>query len=214
VFQPFQNGKPFGKWEVFADGFSGSARQTASGRAAHRPCGLAQGPDGSLYVSDDTKGTIYKISFKNKKAAVKASSSKATHAASANAGKGNHAKKSGATIVKGTMVSRSSMNSGKKLYTQYCLSCHQADGGGVQNMNPPLIKTAYVNGEKSKLIAIILKGLSGEEIEGQTYTNVMAPYDFLNDREIADLLTFIRNSFKNKAGAVSPAEVKAVREKI
>lgn len=64
VFQPFKDGKPFGNWVVFADGFSGSAEKTASGGADHRPCGLAQGPEGSLYVSDDAKGTIYKISFK------------------------------------------------------------------------------------------------------------------------------------------------------
>jgi len=64
VFQPFKNGRPSGKWEVFADGFAGTAEQKASGRAVHRPCGLAQGPDGSLYVSDDNHGTIYKITYK------------------------------------------------------------------------------------------------------------------------------------------------------
>lgn len=63
VFQPFKDGKPSGKWEVFANGFSGSQANTASGRAEHRPCGLAQGPDGSLYVSDDNKGTIYRITY-------------------------------------------------------------------------------------------------------------------------------------------------------
>jgi glucose/arabinose dehydrogenase len=63
VFQPFKNGKPFGKWEVFADGFSGSPEKTASGRADHRPCGLAQSPDGSLYISDDSKGAIYKLTY-------------------------------------------------------------------------------------------------------------------------------------------------------
>jgi glucose/arabinose dehydrogenase len=64
AFQPFKNGKPDGKWEIFADGFAGTAEQKASGRAVHRPCGLAQGPDGSLYVTDDNKGTIYKITYK------------------------------------------------------------------------------------------------------------------------------------------------------
>jgi glucose/arabinose dehydrogenase len=64
VFQPFVNGKPSGKWEVFADGFAGTAEQKAKGSAIHRPCGLAQGPDGALYVSDDNKGTIYKITYK------------------------------------------------------------------------------------------------------------------------------------------------------
>ena len=63
VFQPFKNGKPDGKWEVFADGFAGTPQQVASGRADHRPCGLAQGADGALYVTDDAKGTIYKITY-------------------------------------------------------------------------------------------------------------------------------------------------------
>lgn len=65
VFQPFVNGKPSGDFEVFADGFSGSAENTAAGKAQRRPCGLAQGPDGSLYVTDDTKGAVFKISYGN-----------------------------------------------------------------------------------------------------------------------------------------------------
>jgi glucose/arabinose dehydrogenase len=63
VFQPFKNGMPSGKWEVFADGFAGGPDKTSPGGAIHRPCGLAQGPDGSLYVSDDQHGTIYKITY-------------------------------------------------------------------------------------------------------------------------------------------------------
>jgi glucose/arabinose dehydrogenase len=66
VFVPFKDGKPDGKWEVFADGFAGGPEFTASGRAKHRPCGIAQGPDGSIYISDDSKGTIWKISYKGK----------------------------------------------------------------------------------------------------------------------------------------------------
>jgi glucose/arabinose dehydrogenase len=66
AFVPFKNGKPSGDWEIFADNFAGSPEQAASGRANHRPCGLAQGPDGSLYVSDDAKGTIWKIVYKGK----------------------------------------------------------------------------------------------------------------------------------------------------
>lgn len=63
VFVPFANGKPSGDWEVFADNFSGGPELTASGRARYRPCGLAQGPDGSLYVTDDSKGNVWKISY-------------------------------------------------------------------------------------------------------------------------------------------------------
>lgn len=64
AFVPFKDGKPSGDWEVFADNFSGGPARTASGRAAHRPCGLAQGPDGSIYVTDDSQGTVWKISYK------------------------------------------------------------------------------------------------------------------------------------------------------
>lgn len=64
AFVPFKNGKPSGKWEVFANGFAGAAVVKNTRDAQHRPCGLTMGPDGSLYVSDDAKGTIYKISYK------------------------------------------------------------------------------------------------------------------------------------------------------
>jgi glucose/arabinose dehydrogenase len=59
VFLPFANGEPGGDWEVFADGFAG-ADVSPSG-AAHRPAGLAVGPDGALYVSDDSGGRIWRI---------------------------------------------------------------------------------------------------------------------------------------------------------
>jgi glucose/arabinose dehydrogenase len=56
AFVPFKNGKPSGKWEIFADNFIIDKDQ-------HKPCGLAQAPDGSIYVSDDAKGTIYRIQY-------------------------------------------------------------------------------------------------------------------------------------------------------
>jgi glucose/arabinose dehydrogenase len=63
VFQPFKNGKPDGNWEIFADNFAGTDDISSPSQALHRPCGLAQGPDGALYVSDDVKGTIYRITY-------------------------------------------------------------------------------------------------------------------------------------------------------
>ena len=66
AFVPFKNGKPSGAWEIFANGFSGLAGEDKvmnPRKAKARPCGLAQGPDGSLYVSDDNKGAIFKISY-------------------------------------------------------------------------------------------------------------------------------------------------------
>jgi mono/diheme cytochrome c family protein len=105
-----------------------------------------------------------------------------------------------------------SMERGKKVYQTYCLPCHQADGSGVPRLNPPLIKTSFVLGDKKLLIGIVLHGLDQEvEIDGEVYSNVMASHDFLKDEEIADVLTYVRNSFGNKAPAVKPAEVAAVR---
>jgi glucose/arabinose dehydrogenase len=64
AFVPFKDGRVSGPWEVFADGFAGVETVMSTRQAKHRPCGLAQGPDGALYVSDDVKGAIYKIVYK------------------------------------------------------------------------------------------------------------------------------------------------------
>src|SRR6185437_16027062 len=61
VFQPLANGKAAGNCEIFASGFAGGEKNP--GGAAHRPSGLAVGPDGSLYVGDDVRGRIYKIVY-------------------------------------------------------------------------------------------------------------------------------------------------------
>ncbi len=63
AFVPFKNGKPSGDWEIFADDFAGGDEFMSPNKAKHRPTGLAQGPDGSLYVTDDVKGAVYKISY-------------------------------------------------------------------------------------------------------------------------------------------------------
>ncbi len=105
-----------------------------------------------------------------------------------------------------------SIAAGKNIYIQNCASCHQTDGGGVGNMNPPLIKTTYVLGDKTTLIKIVLNGFSENvEINGQTYQNNMASHDFLKDQEIADVLTYVRHSFTNKASAITASQVKTVR---
>jgi mono/diheme cytochrome c family protein len=106
------------------------------------------------------------------------------------------------------------LNRGKLVYGVNCLSCHQADGGGVGNLNPPLYNTDWVTGNKSKLVQMVLKGSRGQvEIDGETFHNTMPSQAHLTDQQIADVLTYIRNSFGNKASVVTPAEVRAVRAK-
>ena len=104
---------------------------------------------------------------------------------------------------------------GKLLYAAHCLACHQADGSGVPNLNPPLMATVWVTGNKSTLLQIMLKGSKGQvEIAGETFHNTMPSQAHLTDQQIADVLTYIRNSFGNKASAVTAAEVKNMRAKI
>lgn len=69
AFVPFKNGKPSGDWEIFADNFAGIDLAKPTGPVQHRPCGLAQGPDGSLYVCDDLNGTVYRITYAAQKSA-------------------------------------------------------------------------------------------------------------------------------------------------
>lgn len=104
---------------------------------------------------------------------------------------------------------------GEKVYKKFCISCHQADGGGVPHLTPPLINTSYVLGDKQALINILLNGLKNVDIDEETYSNPMPPLGgILKDQQIADVLTFVRNSFGNKASAVTVAEVKEARSKV
>jgi mono/diheme cytochrome c family protein len=110
---------------------------------------------------------------------------------------------------------KASIQRGKKVYELNCLACHQVDGAGVPRMNPPLIKTKQILGDKKKLINIILKGLDEEvEINGELYNNPMPAQPQLTNQQIADVLTYVRNSFGNKAGVVTLAEVTAERNKL
>ena len=104
-------------------------------------------------------------------------------------------------------------DSGRIVYETYCLACHQEDGSGVPNMNPPLIKTDWVLGDSTRLINVILKGLKDAEINGDSYSNEMPAHDFLTDNQIADVLTYVRGSFGNQASAIHPDDVKKQRAK-
>lgn len=111
---------------------------------------------------------------------------------------------------------KTAMERGKTVYTQRCLVCHQVDGGGVPHLNAPLDAATAVKGkDKAKLIHIVLGGMAERvEIDGEYYSNNMPPNKDLTDQQIADVLTYVRNNWSNKASAVTPAEVKAERAKI
>ncbi len=107
---------------------------------------------------------------------------------------------------------------GKTIYAKegYCSTCHQADGNGLSASGfPPLAGTKWALGNEDRLIKIVLKGLLGPiEVNGKQYAGQvpMTPFGgLLNDKEVAAVLTYIRNSFGNKASVIQPEKVKAVR---
>jgi mono/diheme cytochrome c family protein len=105
-----------------------------------------------------------------------------------------------------------SMPAGQRLYGQHCLSCHQADGGGVPNMQPAIAGGSWVAGDAGALALFVLTG--GFDSAGRKDSashNVMPPFRQLPDEELAEILTYIRQKFGNGAAPVSAAEVAAAR---
>ena len=110
---------------------------------------------------------------------------------------------------------------GAEIYKRegHCGTCHQHDGQGLPASNfPPIAATKWVNGSEERLIKLTLKGLMGPiEVKGKKYPGVvpMTPFEgMLNDKEIAAVLTYVRNSFGNKAPQIKPETVKRVRAQV
>jgi mono/diheme cytochrome c family protein len=111
------------------------------------------------------------------------------------------------------------MRLGEKKFNSICITCHQSSGEGNGKEFPPLNKSEWVVGKKSspaRLARILLYGLGGEiEVRGKTFgTAVMPAQGNLKDFEIAAVLTYIRNSWDNKAPAIWPEDVTATRKKL
>jgi len=104
---------------------------------------------------------------------------------------------------------------GKKTYDRVCSPCHSADAKGIPSFSPALSGSKIVLGPSNKLIRVLLKG-SAELKNYPTHNNknVMPAQADLKDRRIANLLTYIRNNFGNKAPAITADEVKFERAKL
>jgi glucose/arabinose dehydrogenase len=208
VFVPMKNGKVTGPWEVFADGFAGKDTLAVANDATYRPMGLTEGPDGSLYVGETQKGKIWRImykgdkkSFGNKELAVMEKRKALPHLKTPDEmadnldriGKPVHA---------------------ELLYNIYCRNCHQNDGNGDGSRFPPLAGSEWVNSDKTVLINVVLNGLTGAiTVKGQNYNEAMPAHaSFLTDKEISEILTYVRRSWGNKSGPISEKEVADVRK--
>jgi glucose/arabinose dehydrogenase/mono/diheme cytochrome c family protein len=205
-FVPFENGKPTGEWEIFADGFAGVDPIVNTSDAAYRPMGIAMGPDGSLYIAETEKGKIWRIMYKGNKN----SFGKKELEVMENRKLLSHIR----TPDKITdNLEKETIAGGEKIFNLYCATCHQKDGKGATGRFPPLAGTDWVTGDKKRLIGVILYGLEGNiVVNGETFINAMPQHSFLSDEETASVLTYIRQNFGNKASEVNPEEVKEIRD--
>lgn len=206
-FVPFKNGKA-GTWEVFADGFAGVDPIVNTNDAVYRPMGIAMGPDGSLYIGETEKGRIWRIRYKGDKSKFQPGQLKKMEARKTL----THIRNPDS--VKDNLQIRIT-NAGQKIYNTYCASCHQQNGLGDGNRFPPLVGAEQVTGDKGQLISILLKGLQGEiSVKGKSYNDVMPAYNFLSDKELSELLTFVRERFGNGASPIRRDEVERIRVKL
>ncbi len=101
---------------------------------------------------------------------------------------------------------------GKQVYMQTCFVCHQVNAEGIPNQIPPLAKSDYLMADAERAIRIVLQGQTGEvEVNGKKYNGTMLPLNNLTDEEVANVLTYVRNSFGNSGEAVKPEAVRLVR---
>jgi len=103
--------------------------------------------------------------------------------------------------------------SGAKLYAAHCAACHQSNGQGLAGAFPPLAGSDYLaGGGPAAAIDAVLNGVSGPiTVNGKDFNSVMPNLSYLSDRDVADIVTFVFNSWGNPGGEVNSAEVAAAR---
>jgi glucose/arabinose dehydrogenase/mono/diheme cytochrome c family protein len=201
AFVPFdEKGMPRGTYEVFADGFAGKAEFTNPRDARFRPCGVAVGPDGSLYVTDSEKGRVWRIVYTGEKPTAAVAAPTKVPAKTPAAAPGTRA---------------SDLAKGGELYKESCAVCHMADGGGVPDMQPALVDSAVLKGDPTTLIRVLLLGPAKVlPPDRPAQHNEMPTFEGLSDAEIAAVLNYTRKTFGKVTGpGITPAKVTAVRGK-
>lgn len=111
-------------------------------------------------------------------------------------------------------IPESVMKNGLAVYNKTCFACHQPTGLGLPPAFPPLAKSDYLMADRERAIKQIIQGSSGEIIvNGQKYNGVMPP-QMINEQEVADVLTYVMNSWGNKAPQVTLEEVKKIKSSL
>lgn len=191
-FVPFDaQGNAPGTYEVFANNKAGGPR--------YRMGGVAVAPDGSLYLSETDRGRVWRIVYTGE-------TNVATNAA--NAG--------GAAVSSVRPVDPAALKlPGSPLYTLYCAPCHMPDGSGAAPMQPALAGSPVAAGDATRAIEVVLRGPAAVlPADRPKFQNVMPAFSVLSDEQVAQVLTFVRQAFGDRASPIATADVTAVRAKI
>ena len=195
VFQPLKDGKVSGPWIRFADGFAGKYREP--GRAAHRPAGLAMGPDGALYIADDTAGTIWRVTYHGPADAPLAPAPAAPITSALTLG--NPFTNAPPVPPPGSSVEEVAL--GQRIYFGEakggtCVGCHGSDGRGSAaggSLVGP--NWAWSDGSPAGLAATITAGVSHpKKAAGGMPALGGAPLDAADVRAVAAYVWTLRNS--------------------
>ena len=119
------------------------------------------------------------------------------------------------SLVKTETVAFDPIQRGKKVFKKNCQQCHQASGQGIPGVYPPLVDSRWVEGDLALSIKIILLGIEGPiTVKGVEYNNAMTNFSNLSDRDIAAVVTYIRQAWGNEAASVEEAKVTEIRTQL
>jgi nitrite reductase (NO-forming) len=114
----------------------------------------------------------------------------------------------------GALTVEEQMKAGQALFAGTCSTCHQGGGQGLRGVFPPLAKSDYFAKDAMRVADVVLRGLSGPiKVNGEAYNSVMPPLAQLTDDEVANITTYVLNSWGNPGGRVSKDQVAKLRAK-
>jgi mono/diheme cytochrome c family protein len=167
VFQPLSNGKASGAYVIFADGFAGGERDPA--KAKYRPSGLLVGQDGALYIADDVKGRIWRVTYHGPAGGGAIAAAPAVREAGSSATKAPET----SSLTPPPGATRDQVAAGAKLFAgQTCTGCHGADGKGTP-LGPDLTSGKSLGGDGS--LASIRKTIQDGVPMPKQYRQAMPP---------------------------------------
>jgi nitrite reductase (NO-forming) / hydroxylamine reductase len=117
-----------------------------------------------------------------------------------------------AEVASATMSTEARIAAGKTVYQNVCQACHGVEGQGLPGAFPPVAGSDWIAENRERLVEVVLHGLSGPiVVNGKQYNAVMPPMPYLSDADIANVLTFVLNTWDNPGGEVQPAQVAQAR---